>query len=82
MARRLRARLAAEGAEWFGVATPEEGIELDCLASRNRYFALVDSGRGKRRVAFSTPDTRRVPRRNDEALDRVARAAEPWRMFT
>src|ERR671939_1060528 len=23
-------RLAAEGAEWFGVATPEEGFELRC----------------------------------------------------
>jgi alanine racemase len=46
-------RLEAEGVDWFGVALPEEGIELRESGFPGRFFVWADSGRVRNPLAFS-----------------------------
>jgi alanine racemase len=69
-------RLAAEGADWFGVALPEEGIELRRAGIRQPILCLGGFWAGQEQACLRhelTPVVYRVDM--VEAIDRAARAA-------
>ncbi len=69
-------RLAAEGAEWFGVALPEEGIELREAGIAQPILCLEGFWEGQERALVEhrlTPVVYRLDMA--EAFDRAARAA-------
>ena len=69
-------RLASEGADWFGVALPEEGIELRESGIKQPILCLGGFWEGQAAVCVKyrlTPVVYRIDMM--EALDRAARAA-------
>ena len=69
-------RLAAEGADWFGVALPEEGIELRRAGIRQPILCLGGFWAGQEQTCLRydlTPVVYRVDM--VETIDRAARAA-------
>lgn len=69
-------RLAAEGANWFGVATPEEGIELRQSGIAQPILCLGGFWEGQQFICIQHALTPVVYRLDmAEALDRVARDA-------
>lgn len=69
-------RLAAEGADWFGVALPEEGIELRRAGIRQPILCLGGFWAGQEQACLQhdlTPVVYRVDM--VEAIDRAAQAA-------
>jgi alanine racemase len=69
-------RLAAEGADWFGVALPEEGIELRRAGIRQPILCLGGFWAGQEQACLRHNLTPVVYRLDMiEALDRAARAA-------
>jgi alanine racemase len=75
-ARQCARRLAAEGADWFGVALPEEGIELREAGIRQPILCLGGFWAGQEQTCLRhnlTPVVYRIDM--IEAIDRAARAA-------
>ncbi|MDX6696339.1 MAG: alanine racemase [Blastocatellia bacterium] len=75
-AARCARRLAREGADWFGVALPEEGIELRRAGIEQPILSLGGCWPGQERVCIQhaiVPVVYRVE--TAEALDRAAEAA-------
>jgi alanine racemase len=70
-------RLAVEGAEWFAVATPEEGIELRGAGIKQPILSLGGFWEGQERLCVSELLVPVVYRLDMiEALDRAARERE------
>lgn len=69
-------RLAREGAEWFAVATPEEGVELRGAGLRQPVLSLGGFWDGQERLCINESIVPVVYRMDMiEALDRAAREA-------
>jgi alanine racemase len=69
-------RLASEGADWFGVATPEEGIELRLAGITQRILCLGGFWEGQEGACIQHRLAPVVYRQDMfAALDRAARAA-------
>lgn len=69
-------RLAAEGADWFGVATPEEGIELREAGIEKPILCLGGFWEGQAEACLRFKLVPVIYRRDmAESLDRAARAA-------
>jgi len=69
-------RLAAEGAEWFGVATPEEGVALRRAGLAQRILSFGGCWEGQEDLCLRERVTPVVYRLDAAAgLDRAARAA-------
>jgi alanine racemase len=70
-------RLAAEGAEWFAVATPEEGVELRSAGIRQPVLCLGGFWEGQAELCIKESLVPVVYRLDMlEALDRAARSAQ------
>jgi alanine racemase len=70
-------RLAAEGAEWFAVATPEEGVELRRARLKQPILCLGGFWEGQERLCLNESLVPVVYRLDMiEALDRAAREAQ------